>query len=94
MLPWFNLVVLAPFLVINFFRAGKARHIGLSEASARTIRRAHAVHPIHCIEQEWSLWARDIEAEIVPTCRELGTRNICVTASLPTLILILCKPYA
>lgn len=53
---------------------GKARHIGLSEASARTIRRAHAVHPIHCIEQEWSLWARDVEADIVPTCRELGKK--------------------
>lgn len=51
---------------------GKARHIGLSEASARTIRRAHAVYPLYCIEQEWSLWARDIEADIVPTCRELG----------------------
>ena len=48
---------------------GKARHIGLSEASARTIRRAHAVYRI---EQEWSLWARDIEVDIVPTCRELG----------------------
>ena len=53
--------------------AGKARHIGLSEASASTIRRAHAVVPIYCIEQEWSLWSRDIEKEIVPACRELGT---------------------
>ena len=51
---------------------GKARYIGLSEASARTIRRAQAVHPVYCIEQEWSLWARDIEKDIVPTCRELG----------------------
>lgn len=59
---------------------GKARHIGLSEASARTIRRAHAVHPIYCIEQEWSLWARDIEAEIVPTCRELGNNAHLYTA--------------
>lgn len=56
--------------------AGKARAIGLSEASASTIRRAHAVHPIYCIEQEWSLWARDIEAEIVPTCRRLGIKIV------------------
>lgn len=56
--------------------AGKARHIGLSEASAATIRKAHAVHPLHCIEQEWSLWARDIEADIVPTCRELGIKIV------------------
>jgi aryl-alcohol dehydrogenase-like predicted oxidoreductase len=54
--------------------SGKARNIGLSEASASTIRRAHAVYPLHCIEQEWSLWARDIEEDIVPTCRELGER--------------------
>jgi aryl-alcohol dehydrogenase-like predicted oxidoreductase len=54
--------------------SGKARNIGLSEASVSTIRRAHAVYPLHCIEQEWSLWARDIEEDIVPTCRELGER--------------------
>jgi aryl-alcohol dehydrogenase-like predicted oxidoreductase len=54
--------------------SGKARNIGLSEASANTIRRAHAVYPLHCIEQEWSLWARDIEEDIVPACRELGER--------------------
>jgi hypothetical protein len=57
-------------------QAGKARHIGLSEANAATIRAAHAVHPIYCVEQEWSLWARDIEAEIVPTCRELGVKIV------------------
>eukprot|EP00850_Spirogloea_muscicola_P018857 SM000177S03190 [mRNA] locus=s177:106520:109095:- [translate_table: standard] len=51
---------------------GKIRHIGLSEASASTIRRAHAVHPITAVQLEWSLWSRDIEDEIVPTCRELG----------------------
>jgi aryl-alcohol dehydrogenase-like predicted oxidoreductase len=51
---------------------GKVRHLGLSEASARTIRRAVAVHPITAVQSEWSLFARDIEAEIVPTCRELG----------------------
>ncbi|GFY83671.1 NAD(P)-linked oxidoreductase superfamily protein [Actinidia rufa] len=46
--------------------------VGLSEASAATIRRAHAVHPITAIQLEWSLWTRDVEEEIVPTCRELG----------------------
>ena len=55
---------------------GKARHIGISEAAASTIRRAHAVHPLYCIEQEWSLWARDIEESIVPTCRELGVKIV------------------
>ncbi|HEX3792281.1 MAG TPA: aldo/keto reductase [Pseudonocardiaceae bacterium] len=52
--------------------AGKVRHLGLSEAGAETIRRAHAVHPITALQSEWSLWSRDIEAEIVPTARELG----------------------
>src|SRR5205085_6073493 len=52
--------------------AGKVRHLGLSEASAATIRRAAAVHPIAALQSEWSLFTRDLEAEIVPTCRELG----------------------
>jgi aryl-alcohol dehydrogenase-like predicted oxidoreductase len=52
--------------------AGKVRHLGISEASAATIRRAHAVHPITALQSEWSLWSRDIEEEIVPTARELG----------------------
>ena len=52
--------------------AGKVKHLGLSEASAATIRRAHAVHPITALQSEWSLWTRDPEAEIVPTVRELG----------------------
>ncbi|MGW0906546.1 aldo/keto reductase [Streptomyces sp. NPDC002853] len=52
--------------------AGKVRHLGLSEASAQTIRRAHAVHPIAALQSEWSLWTRDLEAEIAPVCRELG----------------------
>jgi aryl-alcohol dehydrogenase-like predicted oxidoreductase len=52
--------------------AGKIRHIGLSEASAATIRRAHAVHPITALQTEYSLFAREVEAEILPTCRELG----------------------
>jgi aryl-alcohol dehydrogenase-like predicted oxidoreductase len=52
--------------------AGKVRHIGLSEASAATIRRAHAVHPITAVQTEYSLWTRDVEAEILPTLQELG----------------------
>ncbi|SDN42212.1 aldo/keto reductase [Allokutzneria albata] len=51
---------------------GKVRYLGLSEASAATIRRAHAVHPITAVQTEWSLWTREIEDEVVPTCRELG----------------------
>jgi len=51
---------------------GKVRHIGLSEVSPRTIRRAHAVHPLAAVESEYSLWTRDIEDEVLPTCRELG----------------------
>ena len=51
---------------------GKVRHLGLSEASAATIRRAHAAHPISALQSEWSLWTRDVEDGIVPTCRELG----------------------
>ncbi len=52
--------------------AGKVRHLGLSEASAETIRRAHAVHPITAVQTEYSLWTRDVEAEVLPTLRELG----------------------
>nr|GEZ14353.1 probable aldo-keto reductase 2 [Tanacetum cinerariifolium] len=51
---------------------GKVKYVGLSEAFASTIRRAQAVHPLTAIELEWSLWTRDAEEEIVPTCRELG----------------------
>jgi len=51
---------------------GKVRHLGLSEAGPETIRRAHATHPIAALQSEWSLWSRDIEDAIVPTCRELG----------------------
>ena len=53
-------------------RAGKVRFLGLSEAAAATIRRAHAAHPISALQTEYSLWTRDIEAEILPTVRELG----------------------
>ncbi|MFD8717213.1 aldo/keto reductase [Streptomyces sp. NPDC059629] len=51
---------------------GKVRHIGLSEASPETIRRAHAVHPITAVQTEYSLWSRDPEDGVLPTCRELG----------------------
>jgi aryl-alcohol dehydrogenase-like predicted oxidoreductase len=53
-------------------RGGKIRHIGLSEASARTLRRAAAVHPIAALQSEYSLWTREQEDEVLPTCRELG----------------------
>jgi aryl-alcohol dehydrogenase-like predicted oxidoreductase len=53
-------------------RAGKVRYLGLSEAAAGTIRRAHAVHPISALQTEYSLWTRDPEDEILPTVRELG----------------------
>ena len=53
-------------------KEGKVRCIGLSEASAQTIRKAHQVHPITAVQTEYSLWTRDVEAEILPICRELG----------------------
>src|SRR3989441_730748 len=53
-------------------RAGKVRYLGLSEAAPATIRRAHATHPISALQTEYSLWSRDPEDEILPTCRELG----------------------
>ena len=53
-------------------KEGKVRWLGLSEAAAKTIRRAHAVHPIAALQTEYSLWSRDVEDEILPTVRELG----------------------
>ena len=53
-------------------KAGKVRHLGLSEASPRTIERAHKVHPIAALQTEYSLWTRDVEDEILPTVRRLG----------------------
>jgi aryl-alcohol dehydrogenase-like predicted oxidoreductase len=53
-------------------KEGKIRHIGLSEAGAGTLRRAHAVHPITALQSEYSIWERDVEDEILPTCEELG----------------------
>ena len=76
---------------------GKVRYIGLSEASANTIRRAHAVHPLTCVQTEYSAWSRDVEAGVLPAVRELGigfiaysplgrgflTANIASQADLP-----------
>ncbi|MCY0875746.1 MAG: aldo/keto reductase [Firmicutes bacterium] len=56
----------------DLVREGKVRYLGLSEASAGTIRRAQAVHPISALQTEYSLWSRDVEDEILPVCRELG----------------------
>jgi aryl-alcohol dehydrogenase-like predicted oxidoreductase len=56
----------------DLVRAGKVRFLGLSEAGAATIRRAHATHPISALQSEWSLWERGVEAEIAPLCAELG----------------------
>ena len=56
----------------DLVRAGKVRHLGLSEASAATIRRAHAVHPMTAVQSEYSLWTRDPEDEVLATCAELG----------------------
>jgi aryl-alcohol dehydrogenase-like predicted oxidoreductase len=53
-------------------QAGKVRALGICEAGAATIRRAHAVHPMAAVQIEYSLWSRDVEAEILPLCRELG----------------------
>lgn len=53
-------------------REGKVRYLGLSEASAATLRRAHAVHPISALQSEYSLWERGIERSVLPACRELG----------------------
>jgi len=56
----------------DLVRQGKVRHLGISEAGAATIRRAHAVHPLSAVQIEYSLWTRDVEAEILPLCDELG----------------------
>ena len=56
----------------ELIQQGKVKHFGLSEASAKTIRRAHTVQPVTAVQSEYSLWTRDPEAEILPTCEELG----------------------
>src|SRR5206468_12222315 len=58
--------------IARLIEEGKIRHIGLSEASAQTLRRAVKVHPIAALQTEYSLWTREVETEILPTCRELG----------------------
>lgn len=58
--------------VKDLIQAGKVRHFGMSEASARTIRRAHAVQAVAAVQSEYSLWTRGVEAEVLPTLQELG----------------------
>ena len=58
--------------VKDLIKQGKVKHFGLSEAGARTIRRAHAVQPVTAVQSEYSLWTRDPEAEVLPVCEELG----------------------
>src|SRR5438105_3994194 len=58
--------------VKDLIQEGKVKHLGLSEAAAKTIRRAHAVQPVTAIQSEYSLWARDPEIEVLPACEELG----------------------
>lgn len=58
--------------VKDLIQEGKVKHFGLSEASAKTIRRAHAVQPVTAVQSEYSLWTRDPESEVLPTCEELG----------------------
>lgn len=78
---------------------GKVRYLQLSEAGPQTIRRGHKVHPITCVETEYSLWSRDVEKEILPTCRELGIGYMAyaplgrgfLTATLKTLDALLPK---
>ncbi len=58
--------------VKELIEAGKVKHFGLSEAGAQTIRRAHAVQPVAAVQSEYSLWWREVEAEVLPACAELG----------------------
>ncbi len=58
--------------VKGLIQAGKVKHFGMSEAAVQTIRRAHAVQPVTALQSEYSLWTRDPEAEVLPTCEELG----------------------
>lgn len=59
-------------MVKQLIQEGKVKHFGLSEAAPRTIRRAHAVHPVTAVQSEYSLWTRDREADVIPLCEELG----------------------
>ena len=58
----------------DLVRQGKVRHLGICEAGAATVRRAHATHPLSAVQIEYSLWSRDVEEEILPLCAELGIR--------------------
>jgi aryl-alcohol dehydrogenase-like predicted oxidoreductase len=58
--------------VKDLIQAGKVKHFGLSEASASTVRRAHAVQPVAAVQSEYSIWTRDPEPEVLPVCEELG----------------------
>lgn len=60
----------------DLVQAGKIKHIGICEASSDTIRRAHNVHRLAAVQSEYSLWSRDIERDVIPTCRELGIRIV------------------
>jgi aryl-alcohol dehydrogenase-like predicted oxidoreductase len=60
------------FTLSQLVKEGKIANIGLSEVSASTLRKAHAVHPISAVQTEYSLWTRDVEQDVLPTCRELG----------------------
>ncbi|KAH7521448.1 hypothetical protein FEM48_Zijuj07G0034200 [Ziziphus jujuba var. spinosa] len=71
--PFTNEILLGKVGVLKkLVEEGKIKYIGLSEASAATIRRAHAVHPIIAVQLEWSLWSRDVDEDIIPSCRELS----------------------
>jgi aryl-alcohol dehydrogenase-like predicted oxidoreductase len=63
--------------VKELIQEGKVKHFGLSEASAQTIRRAHAVQPLTAVQSEYSLWTRDPEKEVLPVCQELGIGFVC-----------------
>ncbi|WP_432468192.1 aldo/keto reductase [Agarivorans sp. Z349TD_8] len=58
--------------LVDLVKAGKIAHIGLCEVNASTLRRAHAVYPITAVQTEYSLWSREVEQQVLPTCRELG----------------------
>jgi len=64
-------------------KEGKVKHIGLSEVSAETLRRAHKVHPITALQTEYSLWTLDVEKEILPTCQELGVTLVAYRCGFP-----------
>ena len=70
---------------------GKVKYVGLLEASADTIRRAHAVHPISAVQLEWSLWTRDIEEDIIPVCRFI---HFLSNLNLTMLSISLPKPFS